>query len=151
MITPKQFLDAVADFEGLVADDWEREAAISEAASCNGIDPPVFRARLTRDMSIEERVEKIRRAVDHDRFVAIAKAEVAKCKKREGAYKCTGLLEVGAEELIVESVEAALERPQTEGEILIIEELWDPWIFELKRKMRFGIEPLHERTFGTDK
>jgi hypothetical protein len=150
MITHQQFLDAVADFEGLIVSRWQSDAAIVEAATSNGIDPAVFQKRIAREMSIESRVEKIRRDADHDCFLAVARSEVAKCKKRKGPYRHIGLFGEGAVDQIVEHVETTVGRPLIENEASTIEELWDRWIFDLKQQMKFGIEPRPRQPIGSD-
>jgi hypothetical protein len=147
VITQQQFIDAISDFEGLIGEGMEPKPALLESAKSNGLDPNIFESRLTREMTLDERVETVRRKYEHDHFMALARGEVAKCRKGEAEYKRLGGFRAGAEEAIIESLGRTLRRTLSEHETWCVEELWSPWMFEVKQHVRFGIKPVH---FGKD-
>jgi len=68
MSIEQQFLDAVADFRGLLADGWEATAALNEAAQSNGLKPAVLEQRLSRHQSVESIANGMRHDVEMDVF-----------------------------------------------------------------------------------
>jgi hypothetical protein len=59
------------------------------------------------------------------RVAALARCEIAKCRRREGPYKSLNALFGGAEEIIADQVQAALGCSLTEHDCWTIEDLWD--------------------------
>jgi hypothetical protein len=68
VITQKQFLDAAADFAGLIAEGKEAGPALVEAGNTNGVDPSVLEKRLTAKEDLETVVAGIRKRAKQDSF-----------------------------------------------------------------------------------
>ena len=60
MTSQQQFLDAAADFAGLIADGADPKSALQDAGRTNGVDPAVLEKRLTANEDLEAVVERIR-------------------------------------------------------------------------------------------
>ena len=126
MITSQQFLNAVADFEGLIIDGLESDDAIIKAAESNGIDSSVLEYRLTSAISIDDRVEKIRRERDYGRFLDYAKIEVDNCKKNPRQHTKSIFDTEGTVEVISARLQEILSRPLTEHKIWKIGQMLNP-------------------------
>lgn len=148
MSIEQQFIDAVADFEALVLEGSDSRTALSEAAVSHGLKPEVLECRLSKAMPIEALAKKICEDADAARFIAVAQNEIEKCKKRKGPYAQLGLLALGAAEAIAKSVEASIGRSLTDHEIWKIEEMWDPWLSELKLAHKAGVTSLRKLSIG---
>lgn len=128
MITQQQFVDAVADFENLILEGNETSEAIAEAANSIGMQPADFERRLTRDMSIELRVEKIRRDTEYNRFLLAAKAVVKICKQNHCAFAGKSVFDIETKVLNIKThLEKELARELTPHEVWKVGEMLDPF------------------------
>lgn len=118
---------AFEELNELLGEGMTVTEAIRIAAENNGLKPEIFRAFAEEhlDLDLDGYRARMMRRADHDRVVAIATQEIAKCERREVPYKSLGLFQIGAEEVIAECVGAALGRPLDEGEMWTIEDMWD--------------------------
>jgi hypothetical protein len=132
MITQQQFLDAVADFEALILEGRETGDAIGDAATSIGMRPAAFQQRLAREMSIEARVEKIRRDAEYNRFLAAAGAEIEIWRRDPWAHGTNAFDSEGKVLKIKEGLGKALGRELTEHEVWKIGELLDPFGTQLR-------------------
>jgi len=125
---------AFAEFGELLSEGLAVEAAISTAAKHNDLMPENFRVIAEKELGdLETYRQRITHRTDYDRFLALASAEVGKCKNREGHYRSLGF--TGWEQAIFESVEAALCRPLRKHETWLIEEMLDPVVFRAKQQV----------------
>lgn len=127
MTIEQQRKDAIADFQALVIEEWEIGAALTEAATSNGLKPGVLESLLSREMSIDDLVEKVRREAAYSRFLAVATIEVDKVEKRTGVYSEMNLSQMiqvmGGRGRIRENIEATIARELSNHEVCKIRDM----------------------------
>jgi len=144
----QQLEDAAADFQALILEGMDSRQAVVEAATSNGLKSEALENRLSRTMSIEALVEKVRKDADCGRFLAVTATEIENCRKRAEKYAQLGLLGLGAEEVIAKSVEASIGRSLTDHEVWKIGEMWNPWLSEMKLAHKAKVQPLRKLSIG---
>ena len=135
MSIEQRIADAFVDFDALIVDGRELDAAIAEAAKSNDLPTEVLKNRLLRSGSLEQRVGAIRHSAERARFTTILDREIARSKNVNPFTR---------REAVLLALENVFQRPLTEHEIWLVEERISPWISEWKLARAASAEPLRK-------
>lgn len=117
---------AFEQFDQLLRGGMAVPKAVGVAAKDNGLRPENFRAFAEGQLGDLERYRaRMMLRAEHDHVAALARGEIAKCRRREGPYKSVSGFFTGAEDAIEEQVGRQLGRPLVKTETWIIEDMWD--------------------------
>lgn len=117
---------AFDEFNELLGEGAAIEDAIKAAAERNDLKSEHFRAFAKKHLGdLENHQEKILLRAHQAEVNAVARDEIAKCRRREGPYKSLGAAFDGAERSVADQVEAVLGTALTKHDLWIIEDLWD--------------------------
>lgn len=128
-----QIADALEDFHGLIYDGWATEAALTEAAKSNGVEPSVLRQRLTRIEGIESVADRIRMRKRGDEFLHAVTLESKEFWRSKPSNAGLGYIfnEDFIRSRLCPVVETRLGRPLENHEVSRITELYQKAISDL--------------------
>ncbi|HEY1607032.1 MAG TPA: hypothetical protein VGF77_15700 [Allosphingosinicella sp.] len=145
--------DLVVDVEDLVISGETAASAIMLITlKDNDVNGAILKRWVLKKHGSEETLEAwARRQADDAQFKVAAAIEVAACKKREGPYANLPLLSTEpALALIRASVASHIGRQISDHEAWLIEEMFNPWLSELKLASKAKVRSLREPQIGVE-